>query len=75
MTAQERAALIDLLQAQNRLLVGSVERIQAIETFLHEQPANASAFRSKENAAQSAETESSLRLAVQKLDKALKGEL
>lgn len=75
MTKQEMAALIDLLEAQNQVLVENAERIQAIETFLHEQPANASPFHTPTNVSTPEETKSTLQSSVQRLDKALKGTL
>lgn len=70
----QRKALIKLAEAQNRALVDSIERIQAIETFLRQQPEMPSASRSKANVALSGETESNLRAAVQELEKAMNEE-
>ena len=69
----EQKAIAKLAEAQNQALIDCAAKIQAIENFLHQQPANASSFRRAENASTLEETESNLRAAVQGLEKAMSG--
>jgi hypothetical protein len=73
MTKREITALLMMLEHQNRLLVDYASKIQAIETFLREQPENASLPRKTENDPSAATIESDLRSSLQELEKALSG--
>jgi len=69
----EQKAVLNLVDLHNRVLVDSIERIQAIETFLLAQPATASAFRTSASAETLEATKSNLHSSAQALRKALSG--